>query len=387
MKPSNFAAYLLVLVVLAGVSTGDLHAQQADALAFDKATVLWTIPWDADWVTAAHFIGNSSRLAVGNKLGQILLFDLPEKAETYPPPVRRLDGHTNMITGLASTPDGHWLISSSYDHTLRLWDLQSAAKSKELVVLKGTGKKAKGKADEFTVEVQDAGLVLSTHSDWVRSMSLSQDGKRLLSGDDKGLAIVWDIPAGKELTRWQTQGWLPAVALSPDGQHAVTCAFGPRYSNLPNAIRLWDVKAAKELADLGASIKTKGSEGTINSVAAAFSRDGKVVALGKGGETDQGKIYLMDVAKNKKLHELNGHLYGTTALAFHPDGQHLASAGRDTTVRIWRVSDGKQVAELGKRRGGQFNDWIHSVAFTADGRRLAATDMAGQVQIWAFDKK
>ena len=31
--------------------------------------------------------------------------------------MRRLDGHTNVITRLLATPDGRWLISSSYDHT------------------------------------------------------------------------------------------------------------------------------------------------------------------------------------------------------------------------------------------------------------------------------
>ena len=38
----------------------------------------------------------------------------------------------------------------------------------------------------------------------------------------------------------------------------------------------------------------------------------------------------------KKLHEMNGHRDGVTAVAFHLYGLHLATTGRDTTVRIWR---------------------------------------------------
>jgi hypothetical protein len=51
------------------------------------------------------------------------------------------------------------------------------------------------------------------------------------------------------------------------------------------------------------------------------------------------------------------------------------------------VADGKLVKELGQPRGGQFKDWIHAVAASPDGRRLAAADMAGQVQVWALDEK
>ena len=79
-----------------------------------------------------------------------------------------------------------------------------------------------------------------------------------------------------------------------------------------------------------------------------------------------------------------GHLYGVTDMVFHPDGKHLASGGRDTVVRIWNAADGKLVKELGKPRGGQFKDWIHAVSFSADGRWLAAADMAGAVQVWSF---
>src|SRR4051812_13542527 len=77
---------------------------------FDKAALAWKLPWDADWVTAVAFVGNN-RVAAGNNLGQILVWDLPEKQDApVPGPVWRLDGHTNTITRLVVTPDGKWLI-------------------------------------------------------------------------------------------------------------------------------------------------------------------------------------------------------------------------------------------------------------------------------------
>ena len=45
-----------------------------------KPALAWNLPWDADWVTAVAFLGSSRRVAAGNNLGQILLWELPEKA-------------------------------------------------------------------------------------------------------------------------------------------------------------------------------------------------------------------------------------------------------------------------------------------------------------------
>jgi WD40 repeat protein len=178
---------------------------------------------------------------------------------------------------------------------------------------------------------------------------------------------------------------LQAVALSPDATLAATCIYAPRYAEFKNAIQLWDAAAGKVKLDLGPTFK-RGSEGVTGMGAAAFSRDGKVLALGHGGEVESGngKVYLLSVPDGKKLHELPGHQNGVTCFAFHPDGKHLASGGRDTTVRLWSVADGKQVAQLGKGRGGQFQDWLHAVSFSADGRSLAAADMAGMIHVWTF---
>src|SRR5262245_40965306 len=101
---------------------------------FDKATLAWTLTWDADWVTAGRFLGSARTLAAGNHLGQLMLWELPEKAGDPPPaPQRRLDAHSNVITRLLATNDGHWLISSSNDHSIRYWDSQAGATGNETV--------------------------------------------------------------------------------------------------------------------------------------------------------------------------------------------------------------------------------------------------------------
>lgn len=147
------------------------------------------------------------------------------------------------------------------------------------------------------------------------------------------------------------------------------------------AVKLWNATTGVVQHDLSKEFKD------LQIAAAAYSPDGKTLALGRGGEADGtgGKVFLLDPATGKKQRELTpGHLNGLTDLCFHPDGQHLATSGRDTVVRLWNLADGKLVKELGKPRGGQFKDWIHALSISPDGTRLATADMAGFVHVWQF---
>jgi dipeptidyl aminopeptidase/acylaminoacyl peptidase len=369
----------------------------AESVSFDKAALAWTLPWDADWVTAVCFLGASRRLAAGNNLGQILVWDLPDKTGApAPSPLYRLEGHSNAVTRLLASPDGRWLISASFDHSIRYWDLQAKATAESTVVLNAReiseasseegrrrGKKVPA-AVEAKVQVHQAVRVLDAHREWVQGLAQNLDGRFLLSGDDAGQVILWDQLAPKELRRWQVKGWCYAVALAPDGEQALISERIPlSYEGRYTGVRLWDATSGKLQRDLDAEFKKE----LIYIVAAAYSPDGKVLALGRGGEVNgnSGKVFLMDPATGKKVRELTpGHQDGATDLAFHPDGKHLASSGRDTVVRIWDTASGKMVKELGKSRGGQFKDWIHAISFSGDGRWLAAADMAGAVQVWSF---
>jgi WD40 repeat protein len=386
----------------------------------DKATLAWTLPWDADWVSAVTFLGNSRRLAAGNNLGEILVWDVPEKPDKSPeqpkakasseprgafaPPMRQLVGHTNVVSKLLGTSDGRWLISASYDHTIRYWDMQpspasggrqppdNAAQQQATVVLNArtieeasspAGRRAGRKIPppiEAKVQLQQPARTLSAHKEWVTGLTMSRDEKLLLSGDDAGHVILWDRPAGTEQKRWQVKGWAYAVALSPDNKQALVSERLPLVfdSGQHSALRLWDVAAGQPKLDLSKEFKMYIG-------AAAWSPDGKLLVLGRGGESE-GQLFVVDPATGKKLRELTPkHEYGITDLAFHPDGKHVASSGRDTVVRIWDPEAGKLVKELGKPRGGQFKDWIHAISFSADGTLLAAADMAGSAHVWSFE--
>jgi WD40 repeat protein len=62
-----------------------------------------------------------------------------------------------------------------------------------------------------------------------------------------------------------------------------------------------------------------------------------------------------------------GHSQPVLALAFSPDGRRLASAAKDSAVRLWDVESGEPTALL-----SEHSSWVHDVVFGAAGRWLVA---------------
>jgi len=86
------------------------------------------------------------------------------------------------------------------------------------------------------------------------------------------------------------------------------------------------------------------------------------------------------VSESRRSDLISGHRYGVCDVKFSNDGLYILSSGRDT--RICQVCDGKEVATLGKQRGGQFKDWIHALAISPDQRMVAGADITGYVHVW-----
>ena len=65
------------------------------------------------------------------------------------------------------------------------------------------------------------------------------------------------------------------------------------------------------------------------------------------------------------------------AVAWSPDGGHLASAGDDAAIRIWDASNAVEVAPLLGHQGA-----VGALSWSADGERLASAGFDGTVRVW-----
>ncbi|MFZ0038799.1 MAG: caspase family protein [Candidatus Acidiferrales bacterium] len=339
--------------------------------------------------------------------------------------LRTLTGHADNVWSVPFSPDGSALASASGDGTIKIWD---AATGQEIGTLLRTGHML------MSADFSPDGKVLAVGGDHtIRLLDLTTGGDLLqLAGDDLGATAVafspdgrtlaagagnkircWDVKTGHEIQSLGGHtGGVYSVSFIHDGRELATASFGTiKIWDLVNghasqtvsspdgstvfvspdgqivassprgkAIKLLDVPTGHELRTLEAS--------PVNTLALAFSPDGRTVAAGGGPDPDTGvgdfTIKVWDVPTGRPLRSLVGNTSEVFSLAFSPDGRILASGGSynyashtsDETVKLWDVATGQILHTL-----AGYSGLIDAIAFGPDGRIVAAGG-GGTVNLW-----
>ncbi|MFN6501753.1 MAG: AAA-like domain-containing protein [Nostoc sp. DedQUE01] len=199
---------------------------------------------------------------------------------------------------------------------------------------------------------------LEGHSDWVRSVVFSPDGKTLASASRDNTIKLWNLDTGKEITtlRGHSDGVL-SVVFSPDGKTLASTSDD-------NTIKLWNLDTGKEITTL------RGHSKFVFSV--VFSPDGKTLASASADNT----IKLWNQETGKEITALNGHKK-VRSVVFSPDGKTLASAGVDKTIKLWNRETAKEIITL---KG--HSTWVRSVVFSPDGKTLASASVDSTIKLW-----
>lgn len=108
-------------------------------------------------------------------------------------------------------------------------------------------------------------------------------------------------------------------------------------------------------------------------LAVAFSADGKLLATGDAN----GEVRIWRVSDGKNLVTCLGHSNWVWSIAFSPDGQTLASGSSDHTVKLWDVETGQCRQTL---TGHSHQVW--SISFSPDGQLLASGSEDQTIKLW-----
>ena len=197
---------------------------------------------------------DGNRLAIANNIG-IWIYDAHSLVE-----LDLLTGHTDGISSIAFSPDGKTLVSSSYDETVQLSDVNTGT-------LKST---------------------LTGHTGRIRSIAFSPDGTLIAGGSSDKAVHLWDTVSGehKTILVGHTRA-ITTIAFSPDSKTLASGAWD-------NTVRLWDIATQKEKAVL--TDHTYFGEHTSGISNVAFSTDGQVLVSAAFNEEG---VYVWDAVTGK----------------------------------------------------------------------------------------
>ncbi|MEZ6129617.1 MAG: protein kinase [Planctomycetaceae bacterium] len=217
----------------------------------------------------------------------------------------------------------------------------------------------------------------------LKSIAVSHDGTRLVTGAADGTAVMWDTATGKPVTGVSTRTGSDGDAgtfeeghdfnmsrlrfLPPDGKVLLTTGFDGN-------LCLWNSDLHK--AGFGHQELRVEGLGLVNAV--ATSSDGRLTVMSTGARDQQrmgtATVYqtadlLSQVAATPVAVLTGFHRAEVCALAVSPDGRHIATGARDGRVAVW-TSDGGTPVAAGRIHAK--NTIVSHLKWLSDGQLLSA---------------
>lgn len=232
---------------------------------------------------------------------------------------------------LAYAPNGQTLVTTGNDGFVRIWTVSGQL-----------------------VRAWPAGLGKPVNQ---KSVIFISNDKIATVGED-GILRLWTTQ-GQQINQWRislTSAYL--VGLSPSGETLLTLSED-------NVIRLWTVNGL--LQD-----ELSGHERFVTSV--DFNHQAKTLL----SSDRSGQLFLWDFQPRDQMWRADQA--SVWHLSFSPQGDHLATAGKDGTIKLWEL-DGQLHRQIQASPQG-----INTLDFTPDGQNLVFGGDDGIVGIWPLKK-
>ncbi|BFZ59860.1 TOR complex subunit lst8 [Saitoella coloradoensis] len=240
--------------------------------------------------------------------GHVRLYDI-NSANTNP--IASFDGHTGNVTAVNFHVDGKWMVTSSEDGTVKIWDTRAPSVQRnydhkvpvnDVAIHPNQGELVS--CDQGgSVRIWDLGENACTHElvpeedTPIRSVTVATDGSMLVAGNNRGNCYVWKMNNASDITSLQPHTkfrahnkYLTRALLSPDTKHLATCSAD-------TTVKIWS---------------TESSEG------------------GAGFKLEK---------------QLQGHQRWVWDCAFSADSAYLVTSSSDHVARLWELSSGETIRQ------------------------------------------
>ncbi|MDJ1173654.1 NACHT and WD repeat domain-containing protein, partial [Roseofilum capinflatum] len=198
-------------------------------------------------------------------------------------------------------------------------------------VISGSGSTLVGSNDNtlrvWDITTGESLAILEGHQNDVTSIAITPDGSKVISGSNDNTLRVWDITTGESLAVLEGhQNDVTSIAITPDGSKVIS-------GSEDNTLRVWDIATGESLAVL------EGHQSTVNSI--AITPDGSKVISGSGSTlvgSNDNTLRVWDITTGESLAVLEGHQNDVTSIAITPDGSKVISGSWDNTLRVWDIT-------------------------------------------------
>lgn len=295
-------------------------------------------------------------------------------------------GHENGVTDLAFSPSGDFLVSSSLDGTIRLWNVKTGKFERKIysqtdeiyaLAVSADGNFVGSTGYERRVIISkikngETAHTLSGFDNWSQAVAFSPDSKKIAASGTNGNVGIWDVGSGKLIRSLESKKWQTALAWSPDGKYLAGGSVG---------LTLWETESGKLVKNFD------GHNAAIRGI--TFSSDGKMLASASLDKTariwnaESGALLktiepkgLIQFAPDGKTYN-NEYKLPVLAVAFSPDGKQLATGGADRLVQLWDVASGEHVRSfLGHRMT------VTGVKFSPGSKQIASSSLDRTIRLW-----
>eukprot|EP00897_Mesotaenium_endlicherianum_P008777 jgi/Mesen1/7928/ME000422S07086 len=241
-----------------------------------------------------------------------------------------IPGHSEAVLSVAFSPDGRQLASGSGDTTVRMWDIHT----------------------------QTPFLTCIGHTNWVLCIAWSPDGRQLASGSMDNDVRIWD-PSSKQPSGFALKGhkkWITSIAWEP--AHLAAPCRRLASASKDGDIRIWDIVLRKTVLCLTGH--------TLAVTCVKWGGDG-LLYTGWAAALIYCTIKVWETSTGKLVRELKGHGHWVNSLAlstehvlrtgpfdhtgaphaspeaimqvyavdWSPDGEKVASGGKDRVMKLW----------------------------------------------------